>query len=796
MFSFIEALSTDVNSTRLTIAIFISLIFGSLFLIVSVPSYYGLIFSVDDITHLNIFSQQPFTAHSNATYSLLIGMLLGGTISVILYNLLRFIYTRYQGNLLFAIALSFLLLFLFFSVELELSKTAFYLNFNNDFIYPPIVLGILFLHALCLSCIPRSPLFKKLPKQLIRYMGLLCLAGIGLLTLSAIYAYILTYLLLISSTVVLLGSTLHLWHNHYSPARTLSTGLSMLCLPFIVLWPTFSNESFLAPDTGALLVLISLFISAFIISIGLSESHRYQLAKNSSASQRNVAEQAENRAKSELLAKISHEIRTPLSGVLGMTTLLLDTPLSSKQRDYAQTIQASGNELLGLINEILDISRLESNEIVLGSTEFNLAGLLQECTQAFSNSAQQQQVELTVFLQPQVPETLLGDPVRLRQVLLSVLKNAFQRTLKGEIILSATVNQSSEHSQVIFSVQDTGTALTDEECHILNTAQLHSKDLLSASFIGGNLGIIIARQLITLMDGSFTVEHNAQGTTFILSIPFRPQQSQATHLEADSVLRNKHILIIDSNTLSQKVLAQQCSQWGLLVSTCSSPTDAVALLRNKAIQGQRFSAILISETLHKPSAIAFAVRIKEDPILTADATLIMLTSSSQLDPISARNAGISHVLMKPISGSTLKTTLLNAVQHSMTNNHVLNSIKGKRVLVAEDDAISVKVISGLLSKLGVSIDVAVNGQIALDMLQKNHYDLVLMDCEMPVMDGFTAAQQHREYEAAQSLAPVPIVALSAHVLEEHKIRAQHSGMNGHLAKPIELAKLEAILSSN
>ena len=784
------------NSIRLTIAVIISLILGSLFLIVSVPSYYGLIFSVDNTTYLNIFSHQHFPAHSNAMHSLLIGMLLGGTISVILYNLLRFIYTRYQGNLLFAIALSFLLLFLFLSVELELSQTDFYLNFNNDFIYPPIVLGILFLYALCLSCIPRSPLFKKLPKQLIRYMGLLCLAGIGLLTLSAAYAYIFTYLLLISSTAVLLGCTLHLWHKHYSPARTLSIGLSLLCLPLIALWPTFSNESFLAADMGVLLVLISLLISAFIISIGLSESYRYQLAENTSASQRNLAEQAENRAKSELLAKISHEIRTPLSGVLGMTTLLLDTPLSSKQRDYAQTIQGSGNELLGLINEILDISRLESNEIVLGSTEFNLAGLLQECAQAFSNSAQQQQVELTVFLQPQVPETLFGDPVRLRQVLLSVLKNAFQRTLKGEIILSANVKQSSEHSQIIFSVQDTGTALTDKECHILNTAQLHSKDLLSASFIGGNLGIIIARQLITLMDGSFNIQHNSDSTTFIFSIPFQPQLSQVTHEQADAVLRNKHILIIDSNALSQKVLAQQCSQWGLLVNTCSSPTDAVALLRNKTMQGQRFVAVLISETLHKPSALAFSVRIKEDPILTADATLIMLTSSSQIDPIAARNAGIGHVLMKPVSASTLKTTLLNAVQQSMTNNTTLDSIKGKHVLVAEDDAISVKVISGLLSKLGVSIDVAANGQIALEMLQKNHYDLVLMDCEMPVMDGFTAAQQRRAYEAAQGLTAVPIVALSAHVLEEHKMRAQHSGMNGHLAKPIELAKLQAILNSN
>lgn len=797
MFSTVEGLSTDVNPIRLTTTLIFSLLLGSLFLLISVPRYYGLIFSVDNAAQLSFFTQQSFAdLNLNTVPPLMLGMLLGATISIICYNILQFIYTRFYGNILFAVALSFFLIFLFFLAEILTPQSSFYLNRNNDFIYIPVVLGLLFLHVLCLSCTPRSPLFKRLPKQLIRHIALLSLSGIGLLALPTSYAHIFTYYLLISSAVILLGSTLHLWQSNYPPARTLFIGLSVFFITLIAVWPSLINESFLPVDSTSLFTLISLPISAVIISIGINKNHHYQLAQTSSMSRQSVAEEAENRAKSELLAKISHEIRTPLNGVLGMTTLLLDTPLSSKQRDYAQTIQGSGNELLGLINEILDISRLESNDIVLGHTQFNLAGLLQECSQAFSNSAHEQQVELTVFLQPQIAEILLGDPVRLRQILLSILKSAFQRTRHGEVTLSVTVDQHSKDAQLVFRIEDSGTPLSDEERHILSTAQLHSKDLLSASFIGGNLGIIIARQLVTLMQGTFTILHSAKGTVFTFNLPFTPQHSHVTRVEADSVLRQKHILIIDSNTLSQKVLAQQCSEWGLLVSSRSSTLDAVALLRNKAIQGQHFSAILISETIHKPSAIDFAVRIKEDPLIAANTSLIMLTSSSHIDHIAVRNAGISHVLMKPISGSTLKTTLINALQLSTAQPHQPQSIAGKHVLVAEDNAISIKVISALLNKLGVTLDVATNGQIALEMLQNNHYDLVLMDCEMPVMDGYTAARKQRDYEAAHALAHVPIIALSAHVLEEHHLRAKESGMDGHLAKPIELAKLQAILSKN
>lgn len=387
----------------------------------------------------------------------------------------------------------------------------------------------------------------------------------------------------------------------------------------------------------------------------------------------------------------------------------------------------------------------------------------------------------------------MGDPVRLRQILLSILKNAFQRTQQGEVILSVTVENSANNSQLVFCVQDNGTPLSDEERHTLSTAQLQSKDLLSASFIGGHLGIITANQLLSLMNGSLNIQSIDGGNQFTFNIPLSPADLASTSSKDDAVLHNKKILIIDSNTLYQKVLAQQCSEWGLQVATRSSSTDAMAYLRNQAHQGQRFAAILISEDSNKTKAIEFAVRLKEDPLLAQDTTLIMLTSSSDTDPVTTRNAGIAYVLMKPLSGSTLKTTLRRAFARQPLGSQAQQQLSGKHILVVEDNLISVKVISGLLRTLGATVDVAANGEIALVMMQKNTFDLVLMDCEMPVMDGFTATQQRREYEARHGLKRLPIFALSAHVLPEHKQRVRQAGMDGHLAKPIELTKLQELL---
>lgn len=762
----------------------------------SVPRYYGLLFDIEMPSDSYLLQQQYFSEFSlNNLQPLLVGVLLGWTLGIVIYNFIRYFYTRFSSNFFLAIALSTLSLFMFFLAGTLSTPDNFYVDFNSDFIYAPIILSLLCLHALCLYCIPPSAAFKSVKQQLIWHIKLLGIASIALLLLPASNTHLLSYYLLISSAAFIIGNLLHLRRTEPEITSYLLVGFCILFATLIFAWPSFSNDSLISPLIATLITLFGVPVASIILSIGLSESYNALQASQVNQQQQQLAEQTEQRAKAELLAKISHEIRTPLSGVLGMASLLLDTPLSSKQRDYAQTIQGSGNELLTLINEILDISRLEAQDIVLGNSQYNLAALLQECTQAFYQLAREKNIEFTIFLQPQAPDILTGDPVRLRQVLLSILKNAFQRTQNGQVMLSATIEHCDSCAQLVLNVQDNGTPLSTEERHILRTSQLHSKDLLSASFIGGNLGIIIANQLLRLMHGSLNIEAINKGNQFTCKIPLSLAETHSTQVKDESVLQHKRILIIDSNHLYQKVLAQQCSEWGLRVTTRTSNTDAMAFLRNQAHQEQGFAAILISENNQTSKAIDFAVRLKEDPFITKDTPLIMLTSSSDADLVAARNAGISYVLMKPISGSTLKTTLVSALHHHTNDSQMATSLAGKHILIAEDNAISVKVISGLLHKLGASIEVARDGQVALKMMQTRSYDLVLMDCEMPVMDGFTAVQHYREYEAELGRKRLPIFALSAHVLHEHKQHVLQSGMDGHLAKPIELAKLQDVLQS-
>ncbi|EDO28136.1 predicted protein [Nematostella vectensis] len=403
--------------------------------------------------------------------------------------------------------------------------------------------------------------------------------------------------------------------------------------------------------------------------MALSERQRRIMQDQFSTSRALAASSAELKAKAEFLAKISHEIRTPMNGVLGMTELLLGTPLSAKQRDYVQTIHSSGNELLTLINEILDISKLESGQIELDDVQFDLNALIEDCLDIFRAKAEQQKVELISFMQPQVPRVISGDPTRLRQTLLSLLDNAFKQTDEGEILLVVALDTTGEQPRLRIAVQDSGKPLDASERDALLNAELHSKDFLAATKLGGRLGLIIARQLVRLMEGEFGIQSGgSQGSTLWLTLP------------------------LDASRLEQ-------------------------------------------------------------PTADLDASL---------------------------QGARLLSTPLN----------VPNDF---RILVAEDNTISTKVIRGMLGKLNLQPDTASNGEEALSAMKAQQYDLVLMDCEMPVLDGFSATEQLRAWESAEQRARTPVVALTAHILNEHKERARQVGMDGHMSKPVEMSQLRELI---
>ena len=517
---------------------------------------------------------------------------------------------------------------------------------------------------------------------------------------------------------------------------------------------------------------------------------------------------AERRTRAEFLSRISHEVRTPMNGVLGMSELLMDTALSSKQRDYVQTIHASGNDLLTLLNDIVDMSRLEAGEFQLDSIHFDLHALINDCLESARPRAESQQLELIGFVHPDTPRHVSGDAMRLRQIISSMLNNALQQTQEGEIVLVVSREQKSpikddgNELELRFAIQDTGLPLAEN----VRQRLLAERPLRVEAGNDGNsqLALQISRHLIDNMRGKLGIKSDEQGNTLWFTLPLTLVEQRTSQGAEDNCLHARNVLIVDDNATCRKVLQQQLGGWHMQTQSAASGKEALALLRNQANLGQPFDILLIDQSMPGMTGLELAKRIQEDPSLPRDMLLIMLTGISQIPSrVVARNAGISRILSKPVAGYSLRTTLVDEwLQHQQRvqqqRAHQVNSLqygqapahKHARILVAEDNAISTKVIQGMLGKLGLQSEAVTNGEDALTRLREKPFDLVLMDCEMPQMDGYTAAQKIREWEQLQQRQPVPIIALTAHILPEHQQRATRAGMNGHMAKPVDLNQLK------
>ncbi|WP_295476604.1 hybrid sensor histidine kinase/response regulator [uncultured Pseudomonas sp.] len=638
--------------------------------------------------------------------------------------------------------------------------------------------------------------------------GVLMVVAIALVLLvDSLPINVVTFLFVSLTTVSILGIAIRHWVRGYRSARLFMASMIIFNIGYMVVLPGLLWLS-LIPPQWLILALLGVFcVSGLLMNTALGERQRSIAESRFSISRDEAASTAEINAKAEFLAKISHEIRTPMNGVLGMTELLLDTPLSVKQRDYVQTIHSAGNELLTLINEILDITKLESGQIELDDVQFDIGALIEDCLNIFRGKAEQQNVELISLVQSQVPRVISGDPTRLRQTLLSLLENALKKTEGGEILLVAGLDSRNGKPRLRIAVQDTGEPLSAEERDALLHTELHSRNFLASSKLGGHLGLVIARQLIRLMDGEFGIQNGSgQGNTLWLSLPLPAHLLDQPTLDLDGPLRDARLLVVDDNDTCRKVLVQQCSSWGLNVSAVASGKEALALLRTKAHLRDYFDVVLLDQNMPGMTGMQLAAKIKEDPSLNHDILLIMLTGISDApSKVIARNAGIKRILAKPVAGYTLKTTLADELTQRNKGDSptvpapapmVAKPIElpsDFRILVAEDNNISTKVIRGMLGKLNLKPDTASNGEEALRAMKAQRYDLVLMDCEMPVLDGFSATEQLRAWEVGNQRVRTPIVALTAHILSEHKDRARQAGMDGHMAKPVELSQLRELI---
>lgn len=734
----------------------------------------------------------------------LFGALLGGLLLLALTSLLRMFYAPTPANLW----LAGMHLMLALCAIANIGLLALWLpsqHYNQSLIADLAALAAAFCSlAFALTFFPRATSRRWLTNLLRGEALLILLAAVGI-TLSDLFwhSWLVYGLVILTAPSITLASLLH-WRRGYRPARLVFLGMLLFDFGFAVLAPILFGLDQLQPGWLVLGLFGCATLAGLMLGFALSERQgllqRVQLSKRT----KEAAQGAELRTKAEFLAKISHEIRTPMNGVLGMTELLLDTPLSAKQRDYVQTIHSSGNELLTLINEILDISRLESGQIELDDVQFDLHALIGDCLDIYRAKAEQQKVELIGFIQPQVPKVINGDPIRVRQTLLSLLDNAFRQTDEGEILLVAALEHYNGHPSLRIAVQDSGQPLQAEERNALLNAKLHSADILGSTNLDGRLGLIIGRQLVRLMGGDFGVQSGEQaGSTLWLSLPLDPQRLEQAAPDLEGPLQGARLLVVDDNDTCRKVLQQQCISWGMQVSVVASGKEALALLRTKAHLREYFDAVILDQEMPGMTGLQLATKINEDPNLNHDILLIMLTGISHApSKIITRNAGIKRILAKPVAGYTLRTVLADELAQRLKGvpqiqpqrEDQLQVPQDFRILVAEDNSISTKVIRGMLNKLNLQPDTASNGEEALRAMQEQHYDLVLMDCEMPVLDGFSATERLREWERREQREHTPVVALTAHILFEHRERARQAGMDGHMAKPVEMSQLRELIA--
>ena len=734
------------------------------------------------------------------------GLMLGAMAMLILQNFSRFAYSRSVSSLWLAA-----------SQTLVMVSAMILMNLGTRWITPwgpsrtPAAYLAILMACFCSLLYTQRFFAKHRHPRLTRLLQ----AGLFLLGLSALLLIfvdtmplnIMTYAGCAMTCVIMLLVGAYHWHKGYPPARQFTLAMTICSIAFLVALPatvglTRTPTQWLIFGTLGLGVL-----GGLILNMALSERLRRISEDRYNESRNLAASTAEINAKAEFLAKLSHEIRTPMNGVLGMTELLLGTPLSVKQRDYVQTIHSAGNELLTLINEILDISKIESGQIELDDVQFDLNALIEDCLNIFRAKAEQRNVELISFTQPQVPRVISGDPTRLRQALLALLDNALKKTEEGEILLATALDQRSGPPRLRIAVQDSGEPLAPSEREALLQTELRSQHLLADKKTGAaHLGLLIARQLIMLMQGEFGIKSGAhRGSTLWLTLPLDPTRMEQGLTDLDGTLKDARVLVVDDNDTCRKVLVQQCSAWGLNVSAASSGKEALALLRTKAHLRDYFDVVLLDQNMPGMTGMQLAAKIKEDPSLNHDILVIMLTGISNApSKVIARNAGVKRILAKPVAGYTLRTTLADELAHRSKGQPAFPAQPGPalggaavpadfRILVAEDNSISTKVIRGMLAKLNLQPDTASNGEEALQAMKAKRYDLVLMDCEMPVLDGFSATQQLRAWELGNQRKRTPVVALTAHILSEHKERARQAGMDGHMAKPVEMSQLRELI---